>query len=328
MMKTEILTLLRESDDFISGQELCGRFGVSRTAVWKAIGRLKKEGYQIEAVQNRGYRLMNSPDAFSEAELVSRLHTEWAGKNLYYYEKTDSTNLRAKQLAEENAPHGTLVVADMQTAGRGRRGRGWESPAKTNVYFTILLRPEDISADVISILTLVMALSVSEAIDETAGTRTDIKWPNDIILHGKKVVGILSEMSAEPEYIHYVVTGVGINVGKQQFSEELVPKATSLEAELGHRVSRAALVEKAMERFEANYEKFRQSGNMGELKESYERRLVNTGREVRVLDLEHEFSGRAVGINDEGELLVRTEDGAVRAVYAGEVSVRGIYGYV
>ena len=328
MMKTEILTLLRESEDFISGQQLCEKFGVSRTAVWKAIGRLKKEGYQIEAVQNRGYRLAVTPDAFSEAELASRIHTAWAGKRLHYYGRTDSTNLRAKQLAEENAPHGTLVVADMQTAGRGRRGRGWESPAGTNVYFTILLRPDDINADMISILTLVMALSVSEAIDETAGTQTKIKWPNDIILNGRKIVGILSEMSAEPKYIHYVVTGVGINVGTQRFSEELAQKATSLEAELGHKISRAMLVEKAMERFEENYEIFRRSGDMGGLKESYERRLVNTGREVRVLDLEHEFSGRAVGINDTGELLVQTEDGVMHTVYAGEVSVRGIYGYV
>lgn len=328
MMKTEILALLRESDDFISGQELCEKFGVSRTAIWKVVGRLKEEGYQIEAVRNRGYRLASMPDAFSESELVSRIHTKWAGKKLYFFGQTDSTNLRAKQLAEENAPHGTLVVADMQTAGRGRRGRGWESPAGTNVYFTILLRPEGIDAGLLSVLTLVMALSVSEAIDETAGTKTDIKWPNDIILHGKKIVGILSELSAEPEFVHYVVTGVGINVGRQEFPEELAQKATSLEAELGRGVSRALLVEKAMERFEANYEKFRRSGSMRELKESYERRLANTGREVRVLDLEHEFSGRALGINDTGELLVQTKDGTVHEVYAGEVSVRGIYGYV
>ena len=141
MRKTEILTLLRESADYLSGQELCGRLGVSRTAVWKIINQLKEEGYEIEAVQNRGYRLLSSPDLLGESEIKSRLHTGWAGKNLIFYPVTGSTNIDAKAAAEEGAPEGTLVVTERQDAGRGRRGRGWFSPEGCNLYLTILLRP-------------------------------------------------------------------------------------------------------------------------------------------------------------------------------------------
>ncbi|MGN1146710.1 MAG: biotin operon repressor, partial [Acetatifactor sp.] len=145
-MKAQILSLLRERADYVSGQELCEHFGVSRTAVWKAVGQLKKEGYVIEAVQNRGYRLLEGTEPYREEvygqnELVSRMHTAWAGRELHFYESLGSTNVQAKQLAESGAAHGALVVADMQTAGRGRRGRGWVSPAGANIYFTIVLRP-------------------------------------------------------------------------------------------------------------------------------------------------------------------------------------------
>lgn len=326
-MKAEILSLLRETEGYLSGQELCERFGVTRAAVWKAVGSLKKEGYEIEAVQNKGYRLTGLPEVLSENELKSRIHTEWAGREVAFYESVGSTNVQAKLLAEEGACHGTLVVAEAQTAGRGRRGRGWQSPPGINLYFTLLLRP-DFLPDKASMLTLVMALSVKEAVDQVCGVEAGIKWPNDIVLNGKKITGILTEMSLQGEYIQHVVIGVGINVKKQEFAPELLDKATSLEAESGNTVSRALLLQRIMERFEANYQIFTETFDLSKLSEPYNAGLVNCNKEVRVLDPAGEYTGLAKGINDKGELLVQTPDGKLCEVYAGEVSVRGIYGYV
>lgn len=326
-MKAEILSLLRETDNYISGQELCERFGVTRAAVWKVINGLKKEGYEIDAVPNRGYRLVSLPDVYTKSELESRMHTKWAGRHIAFYDSIGSTNVQAKLLAEEGAPEGTLVIAEEQTAGRGRRGRGWQSPPGINVYFTLLLKP-DYAPDIASIVTLVMALAVREAVSEVCGIQAGIKWPNDIVLNGKKTTGILTEMSLEGEYIQHVVIGVGINVKKQDFPPELQDRATSLEAETGKPVSRALLLQKVMEHFEADYALFLEKKNLSLLLREYNGALVNMEREVRVLDPAGEYAGIAKGINEKGELLVLTADGGLKEVYAGEVSVRGVYGYV
>ena len=173
-MKTEILKMLRETDDYVSGQQICGKLGVSRTAVWKVIRQLQEEGYQIEAVRNRGYRILDGPDVMTREELESLMGTRWAGSRIYYYPETDSTNIRIRQLADEGAPHGTLAVADMQTAGRGRRGRTWESPAGSSIYMSILLRP-DLMPSAAPPLTLVMACSVAEGIMDCEDVKVQIK---------------------------------------------------------------------------------------------------------------------------------------------------------
>lgn len=326
-MKSQILALLRESDGYLSGQDLCKRFGVTRAAIWKAIGQLKKEGYDIEAVRNRGYRLVTLPDVLSRNELESRLHTKWAGQKLEYHDSLGSTNVRAKILAEEGAPEGMLVVADAQTAGRGRRGRSWTSPAGKNLYFTILLRPNFIP-DKASMLTLLMALAVQEAIEEICGCGTQIKWPNDIILNGKKITGILTEMNVQSDYIDNVVIGVGVNVKVQEFEPELADRATSLEAEINKSISRALLLEKIMEHFEKKYALFLKQMDLSPFVEQYNACLVNMDNAVQVLDPAGAYNGVAEGINKKGELLVRLPDGQVKEIYAGEVSVRGVYGYV
>lgn len=326
-MKAEILSLLRERGSYVSGQELCEHFGVSRTAVWKAINQLKKEGYCIQAVQNRGYLLVSEDEVFGQNELESRMDTKWAGHPVSFYDTVNSTNLRAKLDADNGAPEGALVVADMQTAGRGRRGRTWSSPAGLNVYFTLILKPQYVP-DKASMVTLVMALAVAEGIRETCGVEAGIKWPNDIVANGKKVCGILTEMSVERDFIHHVVIGVGINVGLQEFAPELAATATSLQAECGRKVPKAALVANIMKAFEKHYEVFRGKADLSGLIGSYNEMLVNRDREVRVLDPKGEYSGIARGINEVGELLVELPDGRVEKVYAGEVSVRGIYGYV
>lgn len=318
---------MRERDDYVSGQEICEHFGVSRTAVWKAIGQLKKEGYRIEAVQNRGYLLLPEEEMYGRNELESRLETRWAGRPLRYYDKLSSTNLQAKLDAENGAPQGALIVADMQTAGRGRRGRAWSSPAGMNVYFTLILKP-DFPVEMASMVTLVMGLAVAEGIRETCGVEARIKWPNDIVIKGRKVCGMLAEMSTERDFIHYVVIGVGINVKQQEFVPEIADMATCLEQECGEPVSRARLVANVMKSFEAYYERFEQDGNLEGFLEKYNGMLAGIGGEVRVLDPKGEFQGVSRGINGTGELLVEREDGTLEAVYAGEVSVRGIYGYV
>lgn len=325
--KAEILSLLRERGSYVSGQELCERFGVSRTAVWKAVNQLKKEGYRIEAVQNRGYLLARSGEVYGQNELESRMNTEWAGHPVSFYDTLDSTNLRAKLDAENGAPQGALVVADMQTAGRGRRGRAWSSPAGVNVYFTLILRPE-FEPDKASMVTLVMALAVAKGIRETCGAEALIKWPNDIVVNGKKVCGILTEMSLEREYIQHVVIGVGINAGLQEFMPEIAGAATCLQAECGGPVSKVGLIVNSMRFFEEYYDGFCSASDLGGLLEEYNALLVNRDRGVCVLDPKGTFSGVSRGINAAGELLVEREDGSLVSVYAGEVSVRGVYGYV
>ncbi len=328
--KSDILALLRSSEDYVSGQQLCKQFGVSRTAVWKAINQLKEDGYEIEAVSHRGYRLLESPDVLSQSEVLSRLTTKWAGRTLHYLEETGSTNIDAKRCAEEGEPHGTTVIAEKQVAGRGRRGRNWESPAGSAIYMTIMLKP-DFVPDKASMLTLVMALSVADAIAEKTNLPAGIKWPNDVVVHGKKVCGILTEMNVESDYIQYVVIGVGINVNNaapEEFPEEIRDKATSLKIESGMTISRAELLERVLVHFEKNYDTFVRTLDLSLLMEAYEARLLNLGREVEVLDPRGAYTGVARGINGTGELLVETENGEMIEVYAGEVSVRGIYGYV
>lgn len=318
---------MREQKDYVSGQELCQRFGVSRTAVWKAIGQLKKEGYAIDAVQNRGYRLAGMESIYGQNELSSRIKSQWAGRRLHYFDSLGSTNAQAKLEAEAGAAHGTLVVTDMQTAGRGRRGRDWSSPAGTNVYFTLILRP-DCEPDQASMLTLVMALAVAKGIAQVTGLQADIKWPNDIVVNGKKVCGILTEMSLEQDYIQYLVTGVGINVRRQDFAPDIVNKATALEMEGAGSVNRAELIAAIMKAYEESYQVFQATGSLAKLRDSYDSMLVNRGRQVVILDPKGDYEGIARGIDDAGQLLVELPSGEVVEVYAGEVSVRGIYGYV
>ena len=328
-MKAEILKLLRESEDYVSGQQLCEQFGVSRTAVWKVINQLKEEGYEVEAVRNRGYRIVNNPDVITAEELHSLLdgRTNWAGHQIYYYAETDSTNTRAKKLGDEGAPHGTLVVTEKQIAGKGRRGRSWASPENCSIYMSLLLRPEFPPVHA-PMLTIVMAYAVARALRKCSGLDVQIKWPNDVILNGKKLVGILTEMSTEIEYINYVVIGVGINVNMESFPEEIADKATSLRIEMGQKQNRGPIIAEILEQFDACYEEFLQHENLEYLREAYNEMLVNCGKEVCVLGAQANYKAQALGIDENGELLVRREDGSEEAVYAGEVSVRGVYGYV
>lgn len=239
---------------------------------------------------------------------------------------TDSTNTQAKSLGEGDAPNGTLVVAGKQESGRGRRGRSFESPAGTGIFMTLLLRPE-IEPQNASMLTLVSALAVAKGIEHMVDLPVQIKWPNDIVINGKKVCGILTEMSAQMDYVNYIVIGIGINVGNEEFPEEIKDVATSIYLESGKHVNRAMLIEKIWEEFEDYYELYEKTQDLSSLVKEYDSYLVNRGQKVRVLDSKEPYEGKAMGITDRGELIVDTWE-ARRLVSAGEVSVRGVYGYV
>lgn len=326
-MKEEILRLLRSADGYISGQELCNRFGVSRTAVWKAINQLKEAGYEIEAQQNKGYKLMAAPDLMTEAEIKSLMHTEWVAKEVLYFDTIDSTNIKAQELSEKGYPSGTLVVADKQESGKGRRGRSWVSPSGTGIFMTLMIKP-DINPNNASMLTLVAALAVAKAITSVTGEEAMIKWPNDIVINGKKVCGILTEMNAQFDYINHIVVGIGINVHNESFPEEISQMASSLMIEAGgKRFHRAQIIAETMSYFEQYYDTFLKTQDLSALVREYDELLVNRNKSVRVLDPKEPFDGKAMGITPKGELIVDTWESR-KLVSSGEVSVRGIYGYV
>ena len=326
-MNEETFTIFKNEKDDVAGPELCESLGVSRTAVWKAIRQLEEQGYVIEAVRNKGYRLVEEADVLTVAELHSVLDTKWLGKELEYSYETDSTNNRARDAAEKGASHGFLAVADCQTAGKGRRGRVWNSPHGTDIYMSFVLRPTFTPSQA-SMLTLVAGMAVVKGVQKATGLSAMIKWPNDAVVNGKKICGILTEMSTEEDAIRYVVPGIGINVNATEFPEEIRDKATSLKLELGRSVKRSDVICAVAESFEEYYEIFEKTCDMSGLLSAYDEMLVNMEKTVCVLDPKGEYRGKALGIDEEGCLLVEKENGEVVHVLSGEVSVRGIYGYV
>lgn len=249
---------------------------------------------------------------------------EW---NIIHLEQIDSTNTEARRQAMQGIAEGLVITAEKQTAGKGRRGRSWESPEGENLYFSMLLRPE-VPIDKTPMLTLIMALSVAKAVNKFCELDPLIKWPNDLVLSGKKICGILTEMHMSESQIEDVIVGTGINVNQELFSSELVDKATSLLLESNRKLDKKQLLEVVLVEFAMLYETFLEVQDLSFIQEEYNGRLVNRNKEVLVLEPGNEYQAVARGINSKGELLVVKEDGSEEAVYAGEVSVRGIYGYV
>lgn len=318
-----ILELLRRQEGFLSGEDIGRELSITRAAVWKGIKKLREEGYEIEAVTNRGYRLTNPETMYNKRELEQGLKTKTMGQTIYFYEETDTTNNRARELALEGAPEGTLVVAEKQTAGRGRRGKVWESPLGTGIWMSLVLRPQIAPAEA-SVLTLLCGLATAEAIEAKTGLSAGIKWPNDILINGKKAVGILTEMDCEMSEVHFVIPGIGINVNTASFPPEIAEIATSLYLECGKTVSRRRLVHKVLERLEEHYETFLRTGSFAAMLEDYRKHCITLGKEVHVLGREP-FFAEVLDITPEGELLVRRADnGKEEVVFSGEVSIRGV----
>lgn len=329
-MKQTVLNLLKDSGgSYISGEAMSEILGVSRVAVWKQINRLREKGYIIDAVTRRGYRLVSCPEPLSLERIQALLSGHPWASGVQVRDTVDSTNNVLKAMAEAGAPHGTILIADEQTGGRGRQGKSFASPKGVGLYYSLLLRPSCAPTQV-GHVTAMVAVAACDAVEAVTGVRPGIKWTNDLVLNGRKLAGILTEMSAEWESgtLQYLVTGIGINCNYQKtdFPEEVQPMAASLLLETGVRVDRcqlAAELTKAFYRMQSEL----LSGKARWL-ERYKQDCVTLGRPVKVLRGQDVRTGTALGIDENGGLIVRYDSGETGVVYSGEVSVRGLYGYV
>ena len=306
----------------VSGQAISAELGVTRAAVWKQIEQLRALGFVIESQGKQGYRLLSCPDSLMAPVIARGLQTRWAGRQIVYLPSVDSTNRRARQLAAEGAPHGTLVIADEQTAGRGSRGRGWISPAGEGVFMSLILRPQAHPSQVAG-LSLQAALATARAIARVTGLDARIKWPNDIVCGGKKVCGMLLEMNADEQSVHDVVAGIGINVHQREFPPEIAQTAASLDLLTGTSVNRAALVRAFLQEFET----VSSMAQAGTLMDAYRERSATLAQRVQVIAPAEVFTGTALEVTDSGSLIVLDEQGQRREVLAADVSVRGLMGY-
>lgn len=322
-MQKKILDILLNADDFISGQEISEKLGVSRQAVWKSINALKEKGYEIQSVTNRGYRLVSSPDYLNESSLKTLLHNKIIGKNLIVLDSVNSTNDYLKKLGNEGCENGTVVAAREQTRGKGRLGRTWQSKKDDGIAFSVLLRP-NVAPSEVSAITPLAGLAVCKAIREYTKLDCVIKWPNDIIVGRKKLVGILTEMSAEFDAVEYVITGIGINVDHTSFPEEIAFKATSLLLETGRHIDKNEFLACVLEHLENEFVKNNLELTPTALSE-YTDLCATVGRSVTFQRGTRRISGMAAGVSEYGELKVMMSDGTISLVNSGEVTVQGIY---
>jgi BirA family biotin operon repressor/biotin-[acetyl-CoA-carboxylase] ligase len=320
MMPNTLLSLLYTNKEyFISGQALADGLGVTRAAVWKAIEVLRADGYSIESTKAKGYRLVSVPDLLTEREVPLGLMTERLGRNIVYFNSTDSTNTQAARLAHDGAPEGTLVIAETQTAGRGRLGRKWESPPGVNLYFTLILRPNIPPADA-PMITLAAAVALIKATRSLYNLPAAIKWPNDMLIDFKKCAGILTEMSAEPERVRHVILGIGVDVNmeRESFPEEIRDISTSIRLEKGMRANRAELLRQFLMEMESIYA-YICSNQKNKVLDEWRGLSCTLGRRVTVKGLWGECSGIARDIDGSGSLLIEKDGGEVVTVMSGDL---------
>ncbi len=318
-MREKILALLRESSDYVSGEEIGGKLGISRTAVWKWLSKLMEEGYEIDGISRRGYRLISTPDKAYPWEILPKLTGDWLGRDYTYLAETNSTNQDARMKAEAQAPNGAVVVAERQCQGKGRKGRPWLS-LSGGLWFSFVLRPRLLPGEA-PLLTLVTAVGLVRGLKQYTGLDFGIKWPNDILWKGKKLVGILAEMKAELDGIDYVVIGIGINCAAASVHEEIADIAISLEEITGEKNMRIALFPVILKALEDTYEEFYRDG-FTQLRQEWEQNAVILQRKVRIHAYEGEFDAVPLKLMADGGLLVEREDGERLVVVAGDVSLR------
>ncbi len=315
-----VLAALREEEGkLVSGADLAKKLGVSRAAVWKHISQLREVGYGIDTVPFEGYRFVSRPDLMLSAEIKSGLKTERFGKEVYAFRETSSTSDVASALASGGTQEGTVIVADRQTEGRGRMGRSWESAPGVGILMSLVLRPRIPPMDVPRI-TITSAVAVSELLKEEVGLDAPIEWPNDIVVSGKKVCGILTEMVAEQDRVESVILGIGLNVNhtEKHFSPELRETATSLYIEGGAKRDRTALLQRLLERLEQLYDML-QEGRFEEIVARWSANSYTLGRRVRCAADGRPVEGIAESLASDGALVVRTDDGTVRQITCGDV---------
>ena len=310
-MKYKILNFLRNKNDYVSGEEIGAFLGVSRTAIWKNISKLKDMGYNIESVNNKGYRLIDDGDVVNEYEINY--------DNIIYKAKIDSTNEECKRQANNGCKSGLLVTCDNQTAGKGRLGRSWSADSNKGLYMSMVLRPNIMPPETPQI-TLVAGIVLRRIIEKMTNCDVKIKWPNDIIINGKKLVGILTEMSAEMEKVNYIVLGMGVNVNTESYDGELKDKATSMFIETGKKFKRKDVINEFINEFLPSYNLFCEKG-FEAFKDEYNKNCANVGKEVKTVGPKNEIQGIAKGVDSKGELIIETDNGP-KTVFAGEVSLR------
>ncbi|WEK55729.1 MAG: biotin--[acetyl-CoA-carboxylase] ligase [Candidatus Cohnella colombiensis] len=322
MSEVTLLSLLEAGEgQYISGEMISKQLNVSRTAVWKQVRKLEAEGYQIEAVSRLGYRLMGKPSRLSLHELLPKLNTKKFGRNLRLIDVTPSTQDEVKKLAEQGSPEGTLVIAEQQTSGRGRMGRAWVSPAGKGIWMSLLLRPP-VPVHQTPQLTLLAAVALSRAISKLTSLDIGIKWPNDLLVDGRKISGILLETAAEDERLKYIVVGMGIsvNLDKADFKEELHSKAISLKMLTGQTISRTELIVSIMENFEQLYELYLEQG-FAPIRALWEAHSITLNQHTTLYTPQGLISGIPRSLDNLGGLSIELEDGSFRTIYSGEIGM-------
>lgn len=322
-MQDQIIKILKEAGGYISGQEISNSLGVSRTAVWKNINNLRGEGYVVDSVTNKGYKLVSCPDIVCKDELVSHLRTNLLGRKLVFLDSTGSTNEYAKDLGMDGEPEGTVVIARDQTAGKGRLGRRWVTKKDEGVWFSILLRPK-LTPTGISGITPIAGLAVCSALNRLYGMESQIKWPNDVISGNKKLCGILTELSAEMDAIQFAVLGIGINCDTESFPGEIAHKATSVYLETGKKINKSQLIAEILNTLEEELIQTNYKMTPFKVKE-YTSHCASIGKAVTFHRGNKQVNGIAVAVNPKCELVVMLNDGTTHNVSAGEVSVQDIY---
>lgn len=325
MRKKIINIILDNNREFISGEEISKQLGISRSAVWKHIKSLKEEGYNIESINKKGYRLIEKPkDLLSSQNIVHELNTEFIGSNILHFDTIDSTNTYAKKIASKEVD-GTVVISEEQTLGRGRLGRVWDSKAYEGIWMSIILKPNILPYKT-PFLTIIAGASIANALNNL-GVNVGIKWPNDIILNGKKLCGILIELSAEIERVNYIVLGIGMNVKNLSFPSEIENIATSLYKE-GYNLSRVDIVREILCELEKKYLEFVKNENKDKIIDMYKQYSVVLGKNIYIVKNNERELVECIDINLDGNLIVKKSNGTIEEVMSGEVSVRGENGYV
>lgn len=323
-MKDKILEMLKNTDSYISGEEMSRKLGISRAAIWKHINGLKKDGYNIDSQNNLGYKIINSPDTLNSYELKTLLNTALIGKNIIHFDTTDSTNIQAKKIANETNTNGTILVAEEQTLGRGRLGRQWISPKHKGIWMSVILTPEILPSEAHKI-SIIAAAAVQISLTNL-GISSLIKWPNDILINNKKVCGILTEMSAELNKINYVVVGIGINVNSDQddFPEELKNIATSIKIELKKTINRKELFADIIDNFEKLYLDFIENKSIEKSISIVRDFSILKNQIVVINNIKDSIKAKVLDIDDEGYLIVEHNNEIIR-VFSGEVSLSSYY---
>jgi BirA family biotin operon repressor/biotin-[acetyl-CoA-carboxylase] ligase len=316
----KILAALHTNPEGVSGAQLAEELAISRTAVWARIEELRQAGYVIEAGPHFGYRLVSSPDALHADDVLARLgQARVIGRDIRVFEETTSTNDVIEKLARDGVKEGVVVFAESQTKGRGRLGRKWMSPTHKGLWFSVLLRPA-LSPQETTQLTVASATALRRAIKTVTDLTADIKWPNDLLIGGKKVVGILTEMSAEMDRVRHVILGIGVDVNQQEFPPELSKLATSLKIEAGEEIDRAELAKEMLRELDLDYARIGE-GKFSAVADEWEAGCATLGRNVSVQMGSRLISGRAESLDDHGALLVRTEHGHLERIIGGDVTL-------